>query len=149
MTQASTPSTQGFGEEATRPEHVDVLIVGAGISGIGAACRITTESPGRSFAVLAGLEWKRLMEAFDAARAALPEDSWLELRYEDVTADPGPAFERLLNHAGLGRTPEFQRALASFQFTRSRADAYRSELGSRDLELLDEALAPQLAQYGY
>jgi cation diffusion facilitator CzcD-associated flavoprotein CzcO len=34
------------------PEHVDVLIVGAGISGIGAACRLTTESPGRTFAVL-------------------------------------------------------------------------------------------------
>src|SRR4051812_29997475 len=30
-------------------EHVDVLIVGAGLSGIGAACRLRTESPGTSF----------------------------------------------------------------------------------------------------
>jgi cation diffusion facilitator CzcD-associated flavoprotein CzcO len=36
----------------TTPEHVDVLIVGAGLSGIGAACRLRTEHPGRSVAVL-------------------------------------------------------------------------------------------------
>jgi monooxygenase len=33
-------------------EHLDVLIVGAGLSGIGAACRLRTEHPGRSVAVL-------------------------------------------------------------------------------------------------
>ena len=33
-------------------EHVDVLIVGAGLSGIGAACRLRTEHPERSVAVL-------------------------------------------------------------------------------------------------
>ncbi|MGB0100500.1 MAG: NAD(P)/FAD-dependent oxidoreductase, partial [Nocardioides sp.] len=33
-------------------EHVDVLIVGAGLSGIGAACRLRTEHPTRSLAVL-------------------------------------------------------------------------------------------------
>src|SRR5512139_293390 len=33
-------------------EHVDVLIVGAGLSGIGAACHLQDEAPGRSFAIL-------------------------------------------------------------------------------------------------
>jgi monooxygenase len=33
-------------------EHIDVLIVGAGISGIGAAVHVKTECPGKSFAVL-------------------------------------------------------------------------------------------------
>jgi monooxygenase len=33
-------------------DHVDVLIVGAGLSGIGAACHLRRESPGRSFAIL-------------------------------------------------------------------------------------------------
>jgi cation diffusion facilitator CzcD-associated flavoprotein CzcO len=35
-------------------EHVDVLIVGAGISGIGAAYHLQTMSPGRSYAILEG-----------------------------------------------------------------------------------------------
>ena len=33
-------------------EHVDVLIVGAGISGIGAACRLQERCPGKTFAIL-------------------------------------------------------------------------------------------------
>jgi len=37
---------------ATHIEHVDVLIVGAGISGIGAAYYLQKEHPGRSYAIL-------------------------------------------------------------------------------------------------
>ena len=33
-------------------QHSDVLIVGAGLSGIGAACRLETELPGASYAIL-------------------------------------------------------------------------------------------------
>lgn len=35
-------------------EHVDVLIVGAGLSGVGAACRLRAECPTKSFAILEG-----------------------------------------------------------------------------------------------
>src|SRR4029450_9912952 len=33
-------------------EHVDVLIVGAGISGIGAACHLESRCPGKTYAIL-------------------------------------------------------------------------------------------------
>ena len=33
-------------------DHVDVLIVGAGISGVGAACRLQQRCPGKTFAIL-------------------------------------------------------------------------------------------------
>jgi monooxygenase len=33
-------------------EHVDVLIIGAGVSGIGAGCRLKQRCPGRTFAIL-------------------------------------------------------------------------------------------------
>ena len=38
--------------DATAPEHLDVVVVGAGLSGIGAACRLQAEHPARSYAVL-------------------------------------------------------------------------------------------------
>jgi monooxygenase len=38
--------------EDPAPEHVDVLIVGAGLSGVGAAAHLQRECPGRSFALL-------------------------------------------------------------------------------------------------
>ena len=37
-------------------EHVDIVIVGAGLSGIGMACRITRELPGKQFVVLEARE---------------------------------------------------------------------------------------------
>ena len=36
------------------PEHFDVLIVGAGISGIGAAYHLQTECPGKRYVILEG-----------------------------------------------------------------------------------------------
>jgi monooxygenase len=38
--------------EAMPPEHADVVIVGAGLSGIGAACRLAAHCPGTTVAVL-------------------------------------------------------------------------------------------------
>ncbi len=40
----------------TTTRHVDVLVVGAGLSGIGAACHLQRECPGKSYAVLEARE---------------------------------------------------------------------------------------------
>ena len=39
-------------EPAASSGHVDVLIVGAGLSGIGAACRLQMQAPGTSYAIV-------------------------------------------------------------------------------------------------
>src|SRR5690242_19024299 len=41
---------------AQKAEHLDVLIVGAGISGVGGAYHLTKQCPGTSFVVLEALE---------------------------------------------------------------------------------------------
>ena len=56
-----------------RLEHVDVLIVGAGLSGIGAACHLRSRSPGKSFAIL---------EARDAIGG-----TWDLFRYPGIRSD--------------------------------------------------------------
>ncbi|HUJ08150.1 MAG TPA: NAD(P)-binding protein, partial [Streptosporangiaceae bacterium] len=38
--------------DRTATGHVDVLIVGAGLSGIGAACHLRTKAPGISWAIV-------------------------------------------------------------------------------------------------
>ncbi|WP_059013440.1 flavin-containing monooxygenase [Streptomyces specialis] len=55
------------------PEHVDVLIVGAGLSGIGAACHLRRENPGKTYAIL---------EARDAIGG-----TWDLFRYPGIRSD--------------------------------------------------------------
>jgi monooxygenase len=55
------------------PQHHDVLIVGAGLSGIGAACRLAAKCPQRSFAIL---------EARDAIGG-----TWDLFRYPGIRSD--------------------------------------------------------------
>src|ERR1700712_4616552 len=40
------------GSDRVTPEHLDVLIIGAGLSGIGAAHHLQTRCPGKSYAIL-------------------------------------------------------------------------------------------------
>jgi cation diffusion facilitator CzcD-associated flavoprotein CzcO len=56
-----------------RTEHVDVLIIGAGISGIGAAAHLTREQPGKSYLILEG-------------RAAIG-GTWDLFRYPGIRSD--------------------------------------------------------------
>jgi monooxygenase len=49
-------SMQPTGTRTEPPEHLDVLIVGAGLSGIGAACHLQQRLPGKSFAILEARE---------------------------------------------------------------------------------------------
>jgi monooxygenase len=59
-------------EDAT-VEHVDVLVVGAGLSGIGAACHLRMDCPGKTFAIL---------EARDAIGG-----TWDLFRYPGIRSD--------------------------------------------------------------
>ena len=54
-------------------DHVDVLIIGAGLSGIGAAAQLTREHPGRSYAVL--------------ERRAASGGTWDLFRYPGIRSD--------------------------------------------------------------
>jgi monooxygenase len=45
-------TTSAAAGDPPAPAHVDVLIVGAGLSGIGAACRLETGAPGISYAIV-------------------------------------------------------------------------------------------------
>src|SRR5438045_8291678 len=50
--ESMTGTSQGSVEASPKPEHFEVVIVGAGISGIGGAYHLTKQCPEKSFVVL-------------------------------------------------------------------------------------------------
>lgn len=51
-TRSIVSTTSAPSEDTVTPGRVDVLIVGAGLSGIGAACHLQTDAPGTSYAIV-------------------------------------------------------------------------------------------------
>jgi hypothetical protein len=103
----------------------------------------------RSLVVLAGLEWRVLMDAFDASRSAVPADRWLDVRYEDFVREPRGQVERMLGFIGLPWNERFEMDFARQVFTESRTDAYRRDLSPEQIALLEGALREPLESLGY
>ncbi|MCA2211921.1 sulfotransferase family protein [Jidongwangia harbinensis] len=107
------------------------------------------EAAGRSFPVLAALGWAMLMDAFAAARAAHPAGQWLDLRYEDLVAEPRKEITRVCEFLGLDWSPAFERGFRRHVIHGGREDAYRAELTAVQLADVERVLGEPLAEWGY
>ena len=107
------------------------------------------EESGRSFAVLAGLGWKLLIEAFEQARAEVPSDQWMEVRYEDVVAEPSRHLREIADFIGLARSDDFERDLDAYPFEPGRVQGFRRDLDASSLALLERTIGSTLQAYGY
>lgn len=108
------------------------------------------QAAGRSPVLLAGLAWKLLVDAFDAARTALADDErWLEVRYEDVVVAPDATMRRVAEHLGLDWSASLAEAVAAHPFTPVSATRWRAELAKTDVALLTQSLDAHLARFGY
>ncbi|MFJ8687727.1 sulfotransferase family protein [Micromonospora wenchangensis] len=103
----------------------------------------------RSFPVLAALGWKLLMDSFAEARAAHPEAQWLDVRYEDLLADPRGEVARMLDFLDLDWSPAFEKGFGRYRFHAGRQAAYHEELGDAQLAAVERVLDKPLRQWGY
>jgi hypothetical protein len=107
------------------------------------------EASGKSFALLAGIEWKLLLDAAEVAKLAVPAQQWLEVRYEDVVADPVAGYGRILEFLGLAWNEGFAAGFAQHSFDPAAQTRWQADLDARSIELLNASLADHLARYGY
>lgn len=107
------------------------------------------QESGRSYAVLAGLGWRLLMEAYDQARSHVPADQWVRVRYEEIVAEPRDRLAGVLAGVGLDWTPDFERGFARYDFSDRRADAFRADLSVSELAQLEAVVGSRLVELGY
>lgn len=107
------------------------------------------EDSDRSFVVLAGIGWRILMNAMDEARALMPPDQWLDVRLEDMMQDPRGTVAEILEFLDLDWTPQYEEGFTRHTFQASRGTAWKRDLSSQHIALLERTIAKQLAAYGY
>jgi Sulfotransferase family len=107
------------------------------------------EASGYSFPVLAAQGWKILMDAYAAARDLVPGERWLDVRFEDVLADPDARFKEMLAFMGLDEHPALHAALARIALSADRQREYRRQLDPASLALVERSLAGHLSAWGY
>jgi hypothetical protein len=90
-----------------------------------------------------------LVEAYEAARALTPDDQWLDIRHEDVLADPRDTFGRVLDFVGLDWTPDFEDGFSRHTIEQHRRTPWRDELTSPQVEGIERVLAEPLSRWGY
>jgi hypothetical protein len=120
----------------------------AGFGELSPAYQEEWERSGRSFLVLAAIQWKILMECFEEVKQDFDPARFLEVRYEDFAADPAGSFTKVLDFCGLDYPASFRDRIG--QFTVESANyKWKEQLTPRQQELLRESLAGHLRRYGY
>ena len=107
------------------------------------------KASGGSFVVLSGIQWKMLMDAFDAAKATVPAAQWMDLKYEDFLAAPEEILREILAFLGLEWGSEVQVALAGLELRPERQAAYLHELTPHQVDQLNASLEGHLQKLGY
>jgi hypothetical protein len=103
---------------------------------------------GYSFVVLAAIQWKRWMDAYDTAKSLIPPQQYLEIKYEDFAANPAATFGEVIEFCRLRPSMQFERRLQQFR-VRSENDKWRQQLTAEQQELLNVSLRSHLQRYGY
>lgn len=101
------------------------------------------EQSGRSFFVLAGLQWARCMAAAEIAIAPIG-DRCMTVRYEDVVRDPVAIFASVCDWAGLEPAP-----LVDASEVLDRTQDWRRLVSAEDCRRFESALGPELTRWGY
>lgn len=103
---------------------------------------------GCSFVALAGLQWEILMDAYEAAKRSVPDDRIMEIRYEELCADPVSVVRAACEFAQLDFAPSLQRHMGNFSL-RSQNDKWKEGLSPAQQNTLNDCIRDCLSRWGY
>jgi len=102
-----------------------------------------------SFATLAGMSWKILMDSYDNSSVLLDQDRYKMVRYEDFLNEPVEQMKKMLEFSELGWTSDFESQFKKFEIRKSRERAFEKDLNAHQLEDIEKSISDKLSQYGY
>ncbi|HET7563228.1 MAG TPA: sulfotransferase [Rhodanobacteraceae bacterium] len=106
------------------------------------------EAHDRSFVALAGIQWKILMRAAEAARRAVPAGSFIDVRYEEFAKHPVETFREIADFCKLRCDTGFERALSRYS-VESANYKWQQDLDAAQQAVLLSVLGGDLRKYAY
>jgi hypothetical protein len=106
------------------------------------------KSYGQSFVALAALQWEILMQAYERAKQLIPPSRLLEIRYEQLCADPLGVTRHAAQFAELEPSAGFERSVRGFRMA-NQNHKWREGLTSTQQAQLSECISECLQRWGY
>ena len=106
------------------------------------------DSHQRSFIVLAGIQWKMLLDALEETKQDVAQDSFLQVKYEELCRQPVSAFEKIANFSELPWNESFASTIEKSNL-RSTNERWQQELTEAQISSLNKVLQTHLIRYGY
>jgi len=110
--------------------------------------KLKWEKYDRSFIALAAIEWMILMDAFEKAKQYIQKDNYLEIKYEDLCANPIEVFKKILEFAELKYPKDFIKTIRQFDL-KNKNYKWQIELTEYQKEILNDILKDYLVKYRY
>lgn len=119
---------------------------------------------GPKHTLLLARQWQEYLQVIESFRAALPQDAFFQVRYEDLLADPEGVLRRLCRFLGEDYSPQmlaFYKGAADYRTDRSNLenlkkpllaqnrDKWRKQMSARELRLFEAVAGRTLERYGY
>lgn len=95
----------------------------------------------RSFVALAGIQMQILAEAMDTARASIPQQSFMEISYEALCADPLGTYARVFDFCGIKPIPNLTKIVAAYRLE-NRNMKWQQELTETQKEIVEHFRTP-------
>lgn len=102
----------------------------------------------QSFVVLAGIQWKILLDAIETAKENVDQANFLEIKYEKFCKDPVGVFGEVIKFSELDWPGVFDKRVASFKL-RSQDFKWKEDLTMEQQVALEDAIGGHLKHYGY
>lgn len=106
------------------------------------------EDSEQSFIVLAGIQWKIMMDSYEISKKLVKKENLLEIKYEDLCENPMRIFKMVTEFSELKWSSEFEKTINNFS-VRDTNSKWKKDLNKKQQNDLSQALENHLKKYGY
>lgn len=110
--------------------------------------RLIWEESGRSFVVLAGIEWMILIDAVEKGKRSVPAGQFLEVKYEDLVSRPTEVMQKVVEFSELHWYEKFAAEIERFSLQNMNYK-WKHDLTENQRMQLEKVLESHLQRLGY